>query len=306
MLRQKLEKYQLPLFFFLAYLITWSLQIPAYFGAHRLGEKLSNEANFFHFANLFNGSLNPSFTIFFLLFTFSFGPTLAGILVTAYFKGQAGLKDLFGRCLKIKIPWRWVVIIVAIPVALNLASLLIGSVMGGFQPVQYSFLVPLGLVLPFLLYLIIFTGLAEELGWRGYALPELQKRYSAEKASWILGIGWGLWHLPANLLGPYLNGNLALGPTISILLGLTLGIVGWTIVVTWVYNNTQSLFWVIILHGFGNALQSYLILSSNNQPAQFLFGILPWALAILLLKRYGSQTLMLNSQQTRQKNALLQ
>ena len=140
--------------------------------------------------------------------------------------------------------------------------------------------------------MIFFTGLAEEVGWRGYALPELQKKYSAEKSSWILGIVWGLWHLPANLAMPFFKGELTIPFVIIIILALTFGIVGWTIVLTWFYNNTKSLFLIILIHGLTNTLQSYLILSSNNSAANMIFGILPWAIAIYLLKKYGSQKLL--------------
>ncbi len=77
---------------------------------------------------------------------------------------------------------------------------------------------------------------------------------------------------------------------------LTVGIVGWTIVITWIYNNTQSLFWVIILHGLGNTIQSYLLLSSNNLPAKSIWVLVPWAFAVNLLKKYGGETLAIDQE----------
>lgn len=102
---------------------------------------------------------------------------------------------------------------------------------------------------------------------------------------------WGLWHLPSNLLTPFLRGDLEVPFALMILAGLTVGIVGWTIVLTWVFNNTGSVFWIIVLHGLTNTLQSYLILSSNVFAANTLYIALPWALAIYLLKKHGSEHL---------------
>ena len=150
---------------------------------------------------------------------------------------------------------------------------------------------PLAWFVPLLMFMLVFTGVAEELGWRGYALPQLQRRNTAERASWILGVLWGLWHLPANLLGPYLRGQLSVPMVVAVLLGLTVGIVGWTIVLTWIYNNTGSLFWIIVLHGWANTVQSYLVLSSGSFTAQVAYGVLPWVIAVVVLKRYGPATL---------------
>ncbi len=138
--------------------------------------------------------------------------------------------------------------------------------------------------------MLVFTGLAEEPGWRGFALPHLQSRYSAVKSSWILGVLWGVWHFPSIIYY-----NLATGvPTLAllpILIGLVLGIVGWTIVNTCVYNSTESVFLMIVLHGLYGTVNSYMVLSSQNALAQTLSGILPWALAIILLRVYGGEHL---------------
>lgn len=289
----RLSKYQLPIFFFLAFAITWTAQITAYLYAFPNGIILTNESNFLNLLNI--GGLPPGFLPYLLLFSFSFGPTVAGIIVTYWFYGNKGLRGLLNQLLAIRLPGKWYLLAITIPVALVLASLLLGFVLSGFQSIQYEFYVPLSLFIPFFLYMTIFTGLAEEVGWRGYALPELQKKFTAEKASWILGIFWGLWHLPANLMVPFLSGNLQIPFVVMILLALTLGIVGWTIVLTWFYNNTKSLFLIIFIHGFMNTLQSYLILSSNNQIAPMLYGILSWIVATYLLKKYGGKTLMVKN-----------
>lgn len=290
-----LSKYQLPIFFFLSFAITWIAQITAYLFAYKTDYGLTNEANVIHLMNLFQGRLDSSFLPYFLLFTFAFGPTIAGIIVTALFKGKQGLQELFKQLIRFNIPLKWYVYAIIIPISICLASLALGFVMTGLTPIQFNFLVPLSLIIPFFFYMLIFTGLAEEVGWRGYALPELQKKYTAEKASWILGIAWGLWHLPANLAIPYLTGTLTIPFVVMIVMALTFGIVGWTIVLTWFYNNTKSLFLIIFIHGFMNTLQSYLILSSNNPVAPIMYVLVAWAIAVFLLKRYGSKTLMVKS-----------
>lgn len=294
---EKLSKFQLPIYFFLAFAITWTAQIITYLYAYQNDIRISNEQNFFHIKDLLMGNLALGFIPYLLLFSFAFGPSVAGIIVTALFKGRVGLVNLWKRLKKVDIPGRWILIICAIPLAWNLIALGIGFVVNGFEPIEFEFLVPLTLAFPFFLYLLFFTSLAEEIGWRGYALPQLQTKYTAEKSSWILGIFWGLWHIPSVMLVLYLQGELTMPAAISLLFGLTLGIVGWTIVMTWIYNNTKSLFWIVILHALGNTFQSYMILSSNNEPAMVVWTLIPWAFAIFLLKKYGGETLLIKSRE---------
>lgn len=175
----------------LAYAITWTAQIVTYVYAEAQGIRISNEDNLLHFHDLLTGRLETGFVPYLVLFHFAFGPTVAGIVVTAVFKGRAGLRDLLRRITKVRIPVRWVLTILAIPLAWSTLALAFGYVAGGFAPITYDFLVPVSMMVPFFLYLVVFTGISEEIGWRGYALLEIQSAYSAEKSSWILGVLWG-------------------------------------------------------------------------------------------------------------------
>jgi hypothetical protein len=291
MTRSRLGRYQLPIFFVLAYAITWPVHVAAFTYAHNHGQTVTNEANVLSVGRFLQGDLDPGYVPFLLLFMFVFGPTVAGVIVTALFKGRAGLVDLFRRTTKVRIPSGWIALILVLPIVHAVASVAVGFLLGGMEPLRYSFLTPLSLMPALLLYMIVCTGLAEEIGWRGYALPELQTRYTAERSSWILGIAWGLWHIPVNLYPPFLRGELTPALAIPLLAAMIFGTVGYTIVLTWIYNNTNSVFWIVILHGWGNTVQSYVVLSSGSYMAQVAYAVLPWALAAYVLKRYGAETL---------------
>jgi membrane protease YdiL (CAAX protease family) len=282
------ERWPWVLFLVLAYGITWAVQIPVYLYLVPRGVAPTNEANFLL---LGSGGMDTGTVIAVLLLCFSFGPSLAGIVAVAVESGRRGVRELFARLVLVRIPWRWVLFVVLFPAVLSTAAAVVGWISGGMVPLDYRFLVPVALTIPFLLFLIVCTGLAEELGWRGFALPYLQRTRSAERASWILGIAWGLWHLPSVVLLPLMTGTGTLLQAAFSLVGLTFGVVGYTIVLTWLYNNTGSLFWMVVLHGYANAWQSYVVLSSGSYAAQVVYGVLPWALAVWLLKNYDVQTL---------------
>jgi uncharacterized protein len=234
--------------------------------------------------------LAPGEAAAFLLYTLGFGPLVAALLVTWTTAGYGGIAELWARITKWRVEPRWYLIVFLLPVALAALSLTAGVLFGGLRPSSYSPLLPVAYFVPFFLYMLVFTGLAEEPGWRGFALPRLQARYSAARSSWILGALWGLWHFPSIIYYNLANGVPA-PALVPILAGLVLGIVGWTMVNTWVYNSTESVFLMIVLHGWYNTVNSYLVLSSQNALAQTLSGILPWALAIVLLRVYGGEDL---------------
>jgi membrane protease YdiL (CAAX protease family) len=106
-----------------------------------------------------------------------------------------------------------------------------------------------GLVGVFLL--MTFVGaLGEEVGWRGYALPQLQRRFGPLTASLILAPLWFLWHLPQFLVIATYRG-FGRVDYVGMLLGLTCG----AIVLTCLYNRSGgSILLVIVWHGVYNMM----------------------------------------------------
>ncbi len=49
---------------------------------------------------------------------------------------------------------------------------------------------------PYFLFIFLLGGGQEEFGWRGYAQEPLQEKYGVTGASLIIGVVWGVWHLP--------------------------------------------------------------------------------------------------------------
>ncbi|PFO67555.1 CPBP family intramembrane metalloprotease [Bacillus cereus] len=89
--------------------------------------------------------------------------------------------------------------------------------------------------------------LGEELGWRGFAQIELQKRHSPLKASLIIGFWWGMWHLPIWFTTGFVGVDL-----FKYILFFMTSIISIKIVMTAFYNLNQNLIIPIIIHQFFN------------------------------------------------------
>ncbi|NTU78947.1 MAG: CPBP family intramembrane metalloprotease [Chloroflexales bacterium] len=92
-------------------------------------------------------------------------------------------------------------------------------------------------------------GLAEEPGWRGFALPRLQERFDPLTASVILSIAWSIWYVPLHLMTAATSG---LPVTHGLVSGLSLrllSILPMMIAYTWLYNRSRgSLLLLVIMH----------------------------------------------------------
>ena len=180
-----------------------------------------------------------------LFFLGSFGPLLAALMLTAYSEGVAGVRKLLKYLLKWRVGLIWYAIALYGFLVLGLLTLLVLGI-SSLQDVlsrlpKALIAVPKNVIAVFL----VRGPLGEELGWRGYALPRLEKTRSAWRASLILGVLWSLWHWPLMLI-PGWRSDLPIG--IFLILYL-LYIVPLAVIFTWVYNQTNgSVLITMLLH----------------------------------------------------------
>jgi uncharacterized protein len=103
-----------------------------------------------------------------------------------------------------------------------------------------------GAVALFLVFIFPGSAGGEEIGWRGFALPHLQADRSALGASIVLGVVWGVWHLPLYLTG-------ADSRPLSLFAAWVLITVAASVIYTSIYNGTGgSLLIVVLFHAASN------------------------------------------------------
>lgn len=177
----------------------------------------------------------------------SFGPGMAAIAVVRYADGKNGLHSWLRRSLQWRVSWRWLALSFFLPLAvMGLAAAGHIALGGTIGPSPASGRVLLAVV-NFGLVLLLGGPLGEEFGWRGYALPVLQERYSWRVASLVLGGVWGAWHLPlfymANTAQSHIPVGLFMVSTVAL-----------SVLFAWLFNHTQgSVLPALALHTAVNA-----------------------------------------------------
>ncbi len=186
------------------------------------------------------GFVVPEFLLFLSMFA-NFGPTIAALILTAIKGGKVELKALLKRGWNFKFKKLWLIPILGLIPFIALLSLLLVIFIDGTWVLSYA--TSLVMFVP-LLFIIFFTGgpLGEEYGWRGYALDRLQSRWNALTSSIILGLIWGLWHLPLHFIPGTTQQAV---PFYQNLIILTLS----SIIYTWLHNNTgRSIAVALLIH----------------------------------------------------------
>ncbi|HEX6478051.1 MAG TPA: CPBP family intramembrane glutamic endopeptidase [Ktedonobacteraceae bacterium] len=197
---------------------------------------------------------DSAFLIAFVLGTLA-GPALASLSVTAVTSGRAGVGQLLRRCVQWRVGIGWYLIaIFGFPLIYLVAySVFLGMNLPLALLVQWPLLFTV--FLPWAVFNILTGSFAEELGWRGFALPRLQQRYGPVLGSIILGTLHGLWHLPAfftRLLGPF---------SLPYYAGFLFAAIASTFLCTWIFNHTKgSVLLATLTHACSNGAQNVLAL----------------------------------------------
>ncbi len=179
------------------------------------------------------------------------GPMLAALLVTALGGGREGVRDLLARMVRWRVGVGWWLAALS-PLGFLAIAVLATMATGGKAPALARFgyfngfpeVGPLGVWA----LLTLVGGYGEEAGWRGFALPTLQRRHGPLAASLIVAVFWALWHAPSfPVIETYRGLPLAALPMFFV--GLACG----SIVLTWLYNRSGgSIGLVALWHGTFN------------------------------------------------------
>ncbi|WP_053948346.1 type II CAAX endopeptidase family protein [Halolamina sediminis] len=221
----------------------------------------------------------------------AFGPLAAAAVVTRL-RGES-VRGWLVSTLDWRRSPRWYAAALALPLGVSSAMgvamfvLADGLAKGTLRPALAAFAINV-------VFATLLGGGQEEFGWRGFALPHLQARYSALTASVVVGAVWALWHAPMFVFGVYET-----APA-----GYAAFVVVASVAFTWLYNGSRGCVpAAILMHGMLNA--------SVNLPLQAVGG--PSALpvpftallvagfglsALGLVARYGPETLSAGERRT--------
>jgi membrane protease YdiL (CAAX protease family) len=196
-----------------------------------------------------NGLLDPDGTFASVLGQIAAAsPALAALMVMAATRGRQGIADLLRSLVKWRVGLQWYFLaLFAIPlVVLSAYSIIYSAPL--FQTLFQQWPILFTKFLPAVVFTFFATGLAEEPGWRGFALPRIQAKHGPLMGSLILGVFWAVWHLPNIVLWDT--------PMIFFLFQVVATMIS-TFVHTWFYNETRgSVFISMILHSSGNVTSS--------------------------------------------------
>lgn len=210
----------------------------------------------------------------------AYGPMLAAVLVAAFLEGGPSLQELLGRITRWRVGIGWLLVAIFSMFGLFALSALIARATGSSWPDlrglgQVNYLPYLGAA-TWVLWLLN-SGLGEEAGWRGFALPRLQRGRSALAAALILGLIWSLWHIPFFFyLDDYMKMGLGMYPLFA------LGVISGSVIFTWLFNSTGgSALMAILMHASLNTVTATAAAEGTIAMIESIL-VMVWAVVIVL------------------------
>lgn len=173
------------------------------------------------------------------------GPSFASILLIGLASGRTGYRELLARLFRWHVGARWYAVALLTAPLLTAATLLALSLFSPkfipsiFISEDKTTMVLMGIVAG------LFVGFFEELGWTGFAIPRMRLRYGIFTTGIIVGLLWGAWHFLLFWESDSFSGVL---PLILLLARLFSWLPAYRVLMVWVYDHTESLLVVILMH----------------------------------------------------------
>ena len=172
-----------------------------------------------------------------LFFLGVYSPAIAAFMIVGYYGGYKDIKRFLSRLLmwRCSVDW-YAFILMVVPLVFYVGSYIKGTLWGNMYPfdsMQALFTA---------LLLAAIKGPIEEFGWRGFALPLLQRKFTPISSSLILGVIWGVWHFPVFLLSGTQQSNWSFAP-------FFVGCIAISVIVTVLFNASRgSIFLAALFH----------------------------------------------------------
>jgi len=189
-------------------------------------------------------------------------PSLMGIVMVFITFNPIQRQDYFNRCIEFQRVGWWLLFPIGFFTVLAIAGIAIDIAQGGALPGMAAMKTLAGnpLMIPVALFLYLWSGpLNEEFGWRGYALDPLLSNFGFVRGSVILGVVWGIWHLP----WCFMPGQVQQLGTFWLYI---LSLIGLSLVISLIYVKTRrSILAAILMHFSSNFLMSQLLTPVSTQ-----------------------------------------
>ena len=250
-MRAWLQRHLILVFVLITYAWTWGVGVPAALAAH--------------------GVLTVRTSLGALTLA-GFAPTVVALVLLAAAGGRPAIRDIRLRLLHAGAAPAWYAVVLFAPIVTVGVALLVLPVVGGQLPQLKPWYTPLLAIL----FLVPLTGFFEEIGWRGLMLDRLEQRTSPLRASVLVALAWGPWHIPTYLrLMP--EGN----RTPQLIVWFLIGVFPLSILFAWIYNRTaRRLLPVIVLHASVDASIAYFF---ARLPTGELRPLIAWTAALWML-----------------------
>jgi membrane protease YdiL (CAAX protease family) len=222
------------------------------------------------------------------LITMFAGPFISGILINFIVDGKGGLRKLLSHLMRWRVKLRWYTI------AVLTGPLLVAAVLFGLSIFKQEFLPgivtskdKISLIIFGLSWGLIGGGLLEETGWTGFVIPQLRKRYSIISTGLIVGILWGIWHfMIAFWASNYMAGAGSWTMFVAGFLAFyLLALPAYRVLLVFVYDRTESLPVIMLMHAFLSASTIIFQPSSTGEIGfiwNLVLGIILWIIVAMV------------------------
>lgn len=180
----------------------------------------------------------------------AFAPMMAAITLVFREEGWKGTREFLGQALNFRIKPVYLVLALALPVLIHAIAHYLALAVGldvakTLIPTEIP-VAPIVLAIPTFILMLVIGGGQEEFGWRGYAQEPLQEKIGVIPASLVIGVIWGIWHLPLWFMAGDLHGAYSF-------LAFVMMTTSISIVYAWLYNSSgKKLIVVIFFHAMSN------------------------------------------------------